>query len=668
MEHTLPKALAGASVAEMARPTVKARKINSGVVRLCGFLLLLAAALTVTGQLVDTGLRRTGTAAFGVFNRIVDGQINAAILVTGSSRALTHFDPRIIEHETGRTTYNIGINGSQIDMQVAVFKTYLRHNAKPSLLVHSLDSYTFVTSHGGVYFPGQYLPYLNEPDIYDALDRIDPDTWKAKYLPLYGYAVQDMNFTWAKGLGALLGWRPAEDRHLGFQPRHAMWTDDFERFKQSSHGAVRFEIEAAGIRQLDELLRLCQAERIPVLLVYSPVYSEMQALETNRGEIFARFGELAGRYGATLWDYSRSPVSSRKKVLLQLTAPERRRRRAVLGRIRSRAGRLDPHSPKVTMSTVQQTISVRGKAVRVPTACVNGQTVVVTGRSLRVARIHDVEFADGEAITDPSAFIKALAATGLRADILTFPQKIYEGEPKHRLPFDWDNAAVAPAGDYDRWWNELPQVVRKNVRRAAKRGVTVEVAAFDDALVHGIKGIYDETPIRQGRRFWHYGKDLETIRAENGSYLERAEFIGAYCEGELIGFVKFVRTGTVAVVMQILCKAAHYDKRPMNALIAKAMEVCHAKGVSHLVYSKFMYGNKTDDMTEFKRRNGFVQMDFPEICGAVDAERADRRRAQAPPGTPRAAAGDSDPGFGSRARTHVRYNVDFPQGGCAGVA
>lgn len=263
------------------------------------------------------------------------------------------------------------------------------------------------------------------------------------------------------------------------------------------------------------------------------------------------------------------------------------------------------------MSTAEHTISVRGKSVRVPTASVNGKTVVVTGRWLRVARIHDVEFVEDEALADPLAFMKQLAEAGLHADVLTFPQKIYEREPKHRLPFDWDNAAVAPAGEYQRWWDDLPQVVRKNIRRAAKRGVTVEVVPFDETLVRGIKEIYDETPLRQGRRFWHFGKDVETIRAENSSYLERAQFIAAYCDSELIGFVKFVRVGRVAVIMQILCKAAHYDRRPMNALIGKAMEVCHASGISHLVYSKFKYGNKTDDMTEFKRRNGFVQMDYP---------------------------------------------------------
>jgi hypothetical protein len=65
-------------------------------------------------------------------------------------------------------------------------------------------------------------------------------------------------------------------------------------------------------------------------------------------------------------------------------------------------------------------------------------------------------------------------------------------------------------------------------------------------------------------------------------------------------------------MMQILSKSAHYDKRPMNALLAKAVEVCHQKGVSYLAYSKFTYGNKTNSqIAEFKRRNGFIQMDFP---------------------------------------------------------
>jgi len=261
----------------------------------------------------------------------------------------------------------------------------------------------------------------------------------------------------------------------------------------------------------------------------------------------------------------------------------------------------------------EQEISVRGKKVRVPAVRIDDRTVIVTGRFPRIASIYDAAFTEGELVSDPASFIQQLKASGLKADLFTFAQTSAEPQPKHPYPFEWDNAAVAPTADYQAWWERLPQVARKNVRRAGKRGLTVEVVPFDDTLVRGIKDIYDETPVRQGRRFWHYGKDLETVKADNVSYLERAVFIGAYHEGELIGFMKIVYVNTIAIVMQILAKAAHNDKRPMNALIAKAVEVCHQQGMTQLVYSKFTYGKKTDsDIAEFKRRNGFAQVDYPK--------------------------------------------------------
>lgn len=232
----------------------KPRAAPNSVVRIAMFFLLSLVVLVVTDYLVDSGLRRIKTSAFGVFNRIVNGQINAGIIISGSSRALNNFDPRIIQDSTGVSAFNIGINGSQTDMQAAVLKTYLRHNTKPSLVVQSLDSFTFVTSRDGVWFPGQYLPYLNEDAIYQTLSAIDANTWKARYLPLYGYAVGDMNFTWLTGLGGRLGWNPQEDRYFGFQPRHAHWTSELARLKDSRPDGIRFKIEPEGVRDFEELL------------------------------------------------------------------------------------------------------------------------------------------------------------------------------------------------------------------------------------------------------------------------------------------------------------------------------------------------------------------------------------------------------------------------------
>jgi hypothetical protein len=56
----------------------------------------------------------------------------------------------------------------------------------------------------------------------------------------------------------------------------------------------------------------------------------------------------------------------------------------------------------------------------------------------------------------------------------------------------------------------------------------------------------------------------------------------------------------------------HYDKRPANVLIARAVEICCEEGLKYLLYGKFIYGNNSKSLlTEFKRRNCFEQFFVP---------------------------------------------------------
>uniref|UniRef100_UPI0039C91501 hypothetical protein n=1 Tax=Horticoccus sp. 23ND18S-11 TaxID=3391832 RepID=UPI0039C91501 len=201
----------------------------------------------------------------------------------------------------------------------------------------------------------------------------------------------------------------------------------------------------------------------------------------------------------------------------------------------------------------------------------------------------------------------------MRADIFTFAQHIPDVQPRFNTEFvDWDNVAAAPSSNFNQWWESLPQESRKNTRRAQKKGITVRLATFDDELIAGIKQIYDETPLRQGRKFWHYGKDHATIKRENSSYVDRSEFIGAYFEGRLIGFIKMVYVGNTSRIMQILSMNRHFDKNPANALITAAMEACAKRSVDYFIYGQYVYGTKANSsITEFKRRNGFVQILLP---------------------------------------------------------
>ena len=273
---------------------------------------------------------------------------------------------------------------------------------------------------------------------------------------------------------------------------------------------------------------------------------------------------------------------------------------------------LSEHDGTKSARLEREQVQSRGVTSFVPATDVFGRRIVVTGRWLRIARIKDEDWVENARIEAPAEFAAQLRSVGIGADVFTFCGPLGGASMPSEYREEPENAAVVNTTDYDSWWNALPQESRKNVRRAAKRGLEVRAVDLDEAFARSIKRIYDESPIRQGRRFWHYGKDAETVLRENASYRERSEFLGAYFEGELVGFMKWVYIGDVARMMQILSLNSHQEHRPMNALVAKAVEICHSRRMRYLVYGKFSYGNKVDDsMAEFKRRMGFTQLDYP---------------------------------------------------------
>ena len=257
-------------------------------------------------------------------------------------------------------------------------------------------------------------------------------------------------------------------------------------------------------------------------------------------------------------------------------------------------------------------VSVRGQWIPVSALKAHGHTVVITGNWLKVASVHDEEWLELE-FSDAEPCMDALRRlpTG-RPDIFTFTQKVPSAVPRHKFPMEWDSIAVASFSSFEAWWNELPRETRKNVRRAQKRGVVLATNEFNDDLIRGIAAIQNECAVRQGRRYQHYGKTLDQVRRDHRSFIHRCDFITAHFENELIGVLKLVYRGNLASIMQLNSMVAHHDKRPANALLAKAVELCAARGISHLVYGRYNYGNKNESgLREFKSRHAFHDLRMP---------------------------------------------------------
>lgn len=241
-----------------------------------------------------------------------------------------------------------------------------------------------------------------------------------------------------------------------------------------------------------------------------------------------------------------------------------------------------------------------------------GRDIRFRGTVIRTA------FLDGEGyqfLEDPEKVLKALRACNARIDLFTFIQRVSEAVPKYAYPMEWDNIAVLPISSFENWLTrQIGFKVRNKINKAQRSGVVVREVPFDEALVRGITNIYNESPIRQGKPFWHYGKDIEAVRGINGTFIDQSIFIGAFLEEDLIGFVKLVTDehSRQAGLMQIVSMIQHRDRAPTNALVAQAVRSCTERNISYLWYANFSYGKKQhDSLADFKRHNGFQKIDVP---------------------------------------------------------
>ncbi len=259
-------------------------------------------------------------------------------------------------------------------------------------------------------------------------------------------------------------------------------------------------------------------------------------------------------------------------------------------------------------------VRIKGKWVSVPTIEVDGNILTARGKWLKIAQVRGEEMMESE-LEDPEIYLAALKSDTdqiLKADIFSFTQKLPATLPKYRYPMEWESVAAIRLVSFQQWWEGLPQETRKNVRRSRKRGVAITVKEFNEDLVEGIRAVNDDSPMRQGMKNAYYALTPEETRNRYGEFTGRCDFICAYSGEEMIGFLHLVYRRDVAAILNLTTKPSHYDKRPANALVAKAVEICEVRNISHISYGLYNYGNKRHSpLREFKIRNGFKEIRMP---------------------------------------------------------
>lgn len=203
-------------------------------------------------------------------------------------------------------------------------------------------------------------------------------------------------------------------------------------------------------------------------------------------------------------------------------------------------------------------------------------------------------------------FLNTLREKGV--DVFSFLERSWCSKYCEDFSFPYvtsmDNVAILEIESYAKWWKTAKSETRTRLRKALKNGVSAREIGYCERLIEGILKIYNETPIRQNRKFPHYGVTIDVVRETFGNK-PNSTFIVAELQGEIIGFAEIDWGDNVGVLSQLLSLTKHFDKGINNSLIAKAIEVCSNNHIKWLIYARM--GSNHPSLDLFKRNNGFYR-------------------------------------------------------------
>lgn len=281
------------------------------------FLLICGIIMAAISFAADSGFKNGNYPAYSVWNGMEKGTINTDVLIQGNSHARVQFSPFTIDSAIGSNSFNVSADGIGFDVQYARYRLYQKHNRKPKMIIQCCD-YIFLGPSVHLYDQDQYLPYLNDRDLMNAVTKIDLPFY-CKYVPFLKWQNQPKAlFT---GLRNFLGHPRADSTQInkGFAPKDFAWQTnavaDFR--KMYPHYVPDFDQKIFA--QFEAFLQSCKNDSIKVVMVMPPTYAPFQKTILLRNGYLGLLRETAAKYQAVFLDFSEDSICNNRAYFYNYT-------------------------------------------------------------------------------------------------------------------------------------------------------------------------------------------------------------------------------------------------------------------------------------------------------------------------------------------------------------
>lgn len=263
------------------------------VFRVLGFTVASVCLLFLMDALVSCRLKQSSNRIFASWYDLMQGRITSNVIILGNSRAWVQYSPTILDSILHCNSYNLGIDGSCLNRQITKYELYRHYNKKPELILLNIDFFSFGFTQG--YESFQYFPYFYEEEVRKRIFPQELFTWAERWIPFYRYTH--------------LGLRniPSDDRLLlkGF---HAVDGLPWDGTKLAEMTPINIDFDERTLRMFKSFLICAREEKIPVILVYAPLYCEAKDLLQNNEQFEEYIERIREEYSLTVLRYDSSSI------------------------------------------------------------------------------------------------------------------------------------------------------------------------------------------------------------------------------------------------------------------------------------------------------------------------------------------------------------------------
>lgn len=259
------------------------------------FGIIIFAILLIEDILTTCAFHKKTTRKYAVWNDIIHTNIDANVLIMGNSRAWCQYSPQILDSVLGTSTYNIGIDGSCFDRQLARYDIYRHYQQNtPKYIIQNVEFATLGHTLG--YEREQFMPYLMYPYFRKRICEIEPFSFGELYIPMYRYYNTGFYADYTKYDYPLV---------KGYFGENLVW--DGSIIKEIK--PYRHEIDTNTLCLFTNYIEDVQREGIRLVFVLAPLYKDVIRSVSNLEEIHGIYYELSEKYNIPILDYTNCQLS-----------------------------------------------------------------------------------------------------------------------------------------------------------------------------------------------------------------------------------------------------------------------------------------------------------------------------------------------------------------------